>query len=444
MSVRVHRISRRLFDSLAAGGGGAEAIHALAAAQYSKHVILLRGVLSAAEAAGAQQAGLARQGYELLAAAQQSDRAAADAVIRYPSVGAWALQAARALTSGQADADHNAAGPAAQPGGLCWVGVAAAIRAGLVTDAEVPVIGGSVVLPSLGVASVDAEGAVVRSAGGHSEIVWADGKLELSPDAAGWSGLRQISAGSLQLIIDDVDPFRMPAAPFQSPRLSSAEVRAWDEVFQHAWELLEQSHPQVACELAAATSVIVPLAAPSTGRLSSSSPETFGAIALSEPSDPCTLAVTLAHELQHLKLSALLDIVPLTQPDDGRLFYAPWRSDPRPLGGLLQGAYAFLGVSDFWRRQRHLERGDAAVRANAEFARWRAAAAQVVTTLMSSGLLTPAGVDFVRGMAQELGAWENDEIPEEARTLARREAEEHLTAWQDAHGLIETDDAAAF
>jgi hypothetical protein len=68
----------------------------------------------------------------------------------------------------------------------------------------------------------------------------------------------------------------------------------------------------------------------------------------------------------------------------------------------------------------------------------------VVTTLMSSGLLTSAGVDFVQGMAQVLGAWEHDEIPEEARTLARREAEEHLTAWQDAHGLIETDDAAAF
>jgi uncharacterized protein len=436
MKVRVHRISRSLFDSLAAGGGGTEAVHALAAAQYSKHVILLRGLLAAAEAAGAPQARLARQGYDLLAAAQQSDRAAADAVIRYPSVGAWALQTARALTSGPADA-----GEPAEPGGLCWVGVAAAIRAGLVIDAEVPVIGGSVVLPSLGVASVDAEGAVVRSSGGHSEIVWADGKMELSSDSLGWSGLRQIKAGPLQLIIDDVDPFRMPAAPFQSPRLSSAEVCAWDAVFQQAWQLLERNHPQVACELAAATSVIVPLAAPSTGRLSSSSPETFGAIALSEPSDPCTLAVTLAHELQHLKLSALLDIVPLTQPDDGRLFYAPWRSDPRPLSGLLQGAYAFLGVSDFWRRQRHMERGDTAVRANAEFARWRSAAAQVVTTLVASGLLTPAGVDFVQEMAQVLGAWEQDEIPEEARTLARREAEDHLAAWQDAHGPIDSDGA---
>jgi uncharacterized protein len=432
MRIRVHRISQGLFDSLAAGGGGEEAIRALAAAQYSKHVILLRGVLARAEAAGAQDARSARQGYDLLAAAQQHDRAAADAVIQYPSVGAWALQAARAPKSGPAAPGPAAPGPATEPAGLCSVAAAAAIRAGLTAEIEVPAISGSIVLPSLGVASVGAERAVVRSSYGHVEIEWDDGKLDLASDAAGWSGLRHIRAGALELAIDDVDPFRMPAAPYQGLRLSDAEVDVWNGVFQDAWQLLEQHHPQVADELAAATSVIVPLAAPSSGRLSSSSPETFGAIAMSEPepSDPCTLAVTLAHELQHIKLSALLDIVPLTLPDDGRRFYAPWRKDPRPISGLLQGAYAFLGVSDFWRQQRHLERDDAAVRANAEFTRWRSAAAQVVETLMSSGQLTPVGVDFVKEMTQVLGAWEDEKVPEEARTLARREAEQHLATWK--------------
>ena len=98
MSAGFHRIPRRLFDGLAAGGGGAEAVRELAAAQYSKHVILLRGVLAAAGAAGQEQARLASQGYALLAAAQRRDPAAADAVIRYPSVGAWALRTARALS----------------------------------------------------------------------------------------------------------------------------------------------------------------------------------------------------------------------------------------------------------------------------------------------------------------------------------------------------------
>ncbi len=53
MKLRYHAIPRDLFDALASGGGGPEAIGVLAAAEYSKHVLLLRGVLAAAEAADA-------------------------------------------------------------------------------------------------------------------------------------------------------------------------------------------------------------------------------------------------------------------------------------------------------------------------------------------------------------------------------------------------------
>jgi HEXXH motif-containing protein len=45
------------------------------------------------------------------------------------------------------------------------------------------------------------------------------------------------------------------------------------------------------------------------------------------------------HEVQHLKLAALLDIVTLTMPGEHDRYYAPWRDDPRPLSGLLQGTY---------------------------------------------------------------------------------------------------------
>ena len=47
MSVAFHRVPRDMFDALASGGGGPAAIGVLAAAQYSKHVLLLRGVLDA-------------------------------------------------------------------------------------------------------------------------------------------------------------------------------------------------------------------------------------------------------------------------------------------------------------------------------------------------------------------------------------------------------------
>jgi uncharacterized protein len=75
---------------------------------------------------------------------------------------------------------------------------------------------------------------------------------------------------------------------------------------------------------------------------------------MSAPPDPIIGTVTLTHEIQHVKLGALLDLVTLTLPDDGRRYYAPWRDDPRPLGGLLHGVYAYLGVTEFWRRQRNL------------------------------------------------------------------------------------------
>jgi HEXXH motif-containing protein len=73
--------------------------------------------------------------------------------------------------------------------------------------------------------------------------------------------------------------------------------------------------------------------------------------AMSARPDRYTCVPTLVHEIQHLKLRALLDLITLTLPDDGSRYYAPWRPDPRPVSGLLQGAYAFLAVSVFWRRQ---------------------------------------------------------------------------------------------
>jgi HEXXH motif-containing protein len=182
--------------------------------------------------------------------------------------------------------------------------------------------------------------------------------------------------------------------------------------------------------------VLVPLTMPPHGLVSSSSSEAFGAIALSAPPDSRTFAVTLAHEVQHLKLSALLDIVTLTRPDDGCRFYAPWRDDPRPASGLLHGAYAYLGVSGFWRRQRQLEDGAAGIRAHAEFARWRAAAARVADTLRSSGQLTPAGLDFVQGMGRTLSAWQDEPVPGEARALAHSEAEQHLACWRSNNGPV--------
>jgi uncharacterized protein len=433
MTERYHGIPRTLFDAIAAGGGGATAIGALAIAEQSKHVALLRGVLAAAQRADATQSRRAQLGWEVLAEADRLDHEAAVGVMRYPAVGAWAIRTLSGL-----DADGRAPGHASAR--LAAVAAAAAMRSGL--DAEVPVlpVAGVVSLPSVGAAWVGADSAVVCSRPGRAEIRWAHDRVQIPADtyrdAPGWLGIRRCQAGSLAMVIDDLDPFRMPAVTGLAARLTAAEARDWETALGQGWQLLAAGHPAIAEEVAAAISVIVPLSRSPHGHLSSSSAETFGAVAMSAPPDPVTCASTFTHETQHLKLCAVLNIVRLTMPDDGRRYYAPWRTDPRPVAGLLQGAYAYLGVTEFWRKQRELATGDARLRADGDFALWRAGTARVIDTLLSSARLTLAGADFVRRMAETASDWAAESVSTEARAFALRASRSHLARWEHDNGPV--------
>jgi HEXXH motif-containing protein len=431
MNLTFHRIPRDMFDALGDGRGGPGTIWVLAEGQYSKHRLLLRGVLDAAAAVGHDQLPIARGGFDLLADVERHDPAAAGSVVGYPAVGAWAERTVRALRGEPAMAG-------AEPGGLAAVAAAAAIQARFRAQIGVPVVQGRVTLPSLGAAAAADERATVHSRPDGADVSSAGlrTRVPANPhrDAPGWLAVRRLSAGSLDVLLDDVDPFRMPAESTVAGRLTSADLRTWTAVLGEAWTLLTRYHPGTAEELAAAIRAMVPLALPPQGQVSTSSAETFGAVALSEPVDARTLSVTLVHEVQHLKLCALLDIVTLVQPDDGRRFYAPWRDDPRPASGLLQGAYAYLGVSRFWHRQRQLDHGDAGLRAHAEFTRWRTAALRVTDTLESAGVLTPLGAHFVQRMGQTLRTWQDEPVPRAAQELADGKSAQHLTRWQAVNG----------
>lgn len=421
-----HRLSRDVFAALAAGGGGMDAMRELAAAEYSKHLILLRSVLAAAE--GGDEYHHARLGYDLLAAAWRKDHRAAETVIKYPAVGAWARRTIQACRTGLPQ-------PGAEPARLRTVAAAAAIRARLPAEIEVTAIGGQVSLPSLGVVIVADPSVVVRSDGRCATVGHIEVPEHPYHDAPGWLGLRRVRAGSLDVVIDDLDPLRMPGARGLLPRqAASCDAASWEDALRRTWAVLERHHPVVAAEFAAAVSVIVPLSAPMAGIASTTSPDVFGAIGMSLPADAILGAETLTHELQHVKLDALLDLVTLTLPDDGRSYYAPWRDDPRPLRGLLQGAYAFLGVSGFWRRQRLL--ADGRRQADIIYARWRAAVALAIETLISSGRLTSAGAEFVSGMADTVADLLADPVTTEAEAAARLAAQSHFARWQSVNGPL--------
>jgi HEXXH motif-containing protein len=221
----------------------------------------------------------------------------------------------------------------------------------------------------------------------------------------------------------------MPATDGEpTNRLAAAGVAELSDALRAAWSVIPAAS---AAEVAAIVRVIVPYQGPEHGHVSTSSPQVFGTVAMSRHPDRYTCAETLVHETQHLKLCALLDLVALTRPDDGQRYYAPWRPDPRPASGLLQGAYAFLGVSGFWREQRQAApEQETRQRAHAEFARWRDGAATVAGTLLGSGQLTGSGTVFVETMASVLEDWRREPVPPAALDVARRQAACHRAQWQ--------------
>jgi uncharacterized protein len=439
MDLPVHQIPPDVFSVLAEGRGSAEATRRLIAAQHSKHVLLVRQVVESARACGHDQAGQARHAYELLAAIQDRGHGAVDAVLQHPSVGSWAGHTVRMLRDARTQGN-------AVPGQLAAVTAAAAIRSGSTCSVEVPVANDSVMLPSVGKIAVPGCAAPRRQVrvtvrGDQAEAA-GDGWVVQIPgppavDQPGWQGMRSLSVAAagrtVRILIDDLDDYRLPGSANIGGRLSTAESDRWQLVLSDAWDLLVRHHQRIADEVAVMIRVFTPLMQPPHGQVSATSRETFGSVALSAPPDACSLAVTLAHEVQHAKLSALLDVVPMTLPDDGSRYYAPWRDDPRPVSGLLQGAYAFFGVAAFWRRQRSVEVGEMAMRAHADFGRWRDAVQLVVDTLGASGRLTAAGEIFVAGMVRTLNSWAADRIPPEAAALALSAAGEHRALWRRSH-----------
>ncbi|MER7615151.1 HEXXH motif domain-containing protein [Nonomuraea wenchangensis] len=402
-----HRLSAAAFAELATGGGGADALAELRAAQTSKHRLLVR--------LAAEESGTAARAYEALAELEAGAPAEVSGCLRHPAVGAWALRACR----GQAD-----------PGRLAAVALAAAVRAGAACRLEVPVPGGRLVLPSLGLLTLPPGGpdrvmAAVEPTDGGARIHAGGRAFPVRPgrDGRGWQALHRMSFGpDTTMTVDDLDPYRWLGDDVTG-RLPPARRRRWSTCLGQAWEILRAHHATVAEEVGAAVSVLTPILGTALEQRSASARDLFGTIALSDPVDGIGMALTLTHELQHIKLYALTDLVTLTLPDDGRRFYAPWRPDPRPLHGLLHGAYAHAAVAAFWRR--HLADPEHGAKAEVEFARWREASTQVTATLLDSGGLTEEGTRFVGTLRDTLAGLDGEPVSAGAAARARLMAEAH-------------------
>jgi HEXXH motif-containing protein len=446
--IGTHSLSADAFMTLASGVGDATVVRSLREAQLSKHLMLLRVVAEAADGAdpASPEAAAFRAGYRLLAELQAADPGAVAWLVSLPHFGSWAHDCLACLDEGSSPDFAY----------LACAAAAAAARSGIRFELDVPVRDGRVLLPGLGQLRLpgqpgqpgqpewirlDSDGERLR-AGEHVEapcavLVPDDGSGAESPHWLGTPLIRAAADGQLWEVLLEVadrhlDRFTLPMLP----AMTAAEVANWRERVQAAWEVLVRHHGWAAGPIAHGAPVIVPLV-PKGDLDSATSPAAFGAIATSWPPSAVSMAETLVHEFQHIKLCGVMDMWPLIAPCEQKS-YAPWREDPRPAGGLLQGAYAFAGISRFWGAQRHVEtEPDDILRANVLYERWRSTIGPATDTLLKTGALTPTGVRFVRMLREQGWRLQAEPVPAVAREIAEEVALDNWLTWQLRHIAVD-------
>lgn len=429
MTTQTHKIPADMFDRLAEGRPDPDAIYALANAQISRRLLLIKYVLQAWPAGS-----VARGVIDTLVEAQKRDPAVVTGLLAEPHTGAWATQTARRIR-GSKGFEQPLDAESAYLGALA---AAAAARTGVEVELTVHSRRGLAAIPSLGAARLpvpDHAAVQVTVVDGGLRILGPGLNVEVPDDpdtnTPGWLPLRRLSAQAdghrLTVALDDVDPFRDSYHIAAADRLSESEARRWNELLEGAWRLLVSRAPGHAGELRAGLRTMVPLAAGSGPARSATVRDAFGSFGLTAPNSSVELAIAMVHEFQHSKLSALLDLVRLHEPSGPAVYYAPWRTDPRPLGGLFQGVYAFLAIADLWRALRE----DPQLRTDAErgLATTREQVRAGLAELVRSGKLTPAGERFAGGMRTRLDALYAIPVPAAAEAEAREALRRGYEKW---------------
>lgn len=430
-----HVISEDALAELAAGKGGADAIAQLTQAQRS----LRRGLIAAVYETGLASAGVPtsvkerlRAAWQVLAIADGAQPEAVDIVLGHPYLRVWAVHCLERLRQVGRASEADGQLITTELEHLGAIAAAVAIRGRTRAQLTLPVTDGAAHLPGLGrlvvgpvSASAGSEGSAILEVdadwvrfriGAHAwrlprplllageacpaEPCTSEGALAAAGTgrAAAWEPLRVLAAPGIRVALEDTDPYRDCHQWAAAPRLSDEEFARWQRGFTLAWQEINAHHPAYAPALAAGLTALMPMApAPAGSQVSAAARQGFGTIGAALPDDPVTFALLLMHEFQHVKLGAVLDLYDLFDPADKRLYHAPWRKDPRPLEGLLQGTYAHLAVSEFWRVRAGLGEDDQADAAE-QYENWRAHTAAAIETLADSGSLTALGMSFVSQM----------------------------------------------
>lgn len=474
-----------VLDALAAGGGGPRAWALLRAARRSRNLLLLRGLYERARAATPDEAlPFLDAGLALLRTVQTRAPAVFTQVMDDPMTGAWLgcwarnaplsapathaapLAASAALRAGlpfritvpahAGEVVLPALGLASLPGTKDTAEVAyeagdvagRVVGGGAYVRVRVPVrVESGATGPERGAATGPATGTPPGAGATTGPPGSAAGERARDedvpgghdrPGATGWHPLPRLDCTAEGRTwapqLDSLNPFRVGHRPVAARVLDAAEAGQWQAELGGAWRILVERHPERADEIREFQRSIVPLGgeAPTVdgrgGWISATLGDAVGHVALAPHPGARALAAGLVHETQHSKLCALLDVVDLLDVPPGARCYSPWREDPRPPSGLLQGAYAFLAVTGFWsteRARRTDSDGEPAARFALRYEQVRGALAE----LAGSSWPTGEGRRFVDVMARTLAAWAG--TAPGPRTLGA--TAEHRMRWRLRH-----------
>ncbi|MYV98703.1 HEXXH motif domain-containing protein, partial [Streptomyces sp. SID3343] len=437
-----HTVPRPAFESLLTGGGDVDAVTRLTAAESSRRLLLMRVLLDAVERESPTEGPLPpfTTAWDALVGAGQDP---ATRLLALPHTGMWAAHVLRRLRGTRPD-------PAplwVDLGHLHNLAAAALVLAGRGFRQPVVVREQWVVLPGLGaarlaagrswdVAEVEACDGVTHIRYGQDRVAVGEGRS--TDNGPAWYPLRHLHAESehepITLALEDLVPYRGMRGPTPPEPLTAAQARRWQVMLGQAWDVLVAQDRPAARAMARGLATIVPMAATEPYRPeSASSGDGFGSAVASAPDDAVQLASTLVHEFQHIKLSAVLHLWTLHAAEQTKCFYAPWRDDPRPVGGMLQGVYAFHGVAAFWRARRHVAHGAEADLAHFEFALWRTQLHHGLGALRASPYLTDHGRRLVGELRAQVEPWLTEVVPSQVADAATQAIADHRAAWRIRH-----------
>jgi len=450
-----YRLSTADLRGLVTGRDQLAVLRLLRTAELSKHQLFLAALMrEVAQTRSAEYATTLLPAYQLLADIEKREPKVVRTLLASSQFGGWVSDCLRHLTS-PVDTRSNTGAPLATDlGQLAVIAATAALRTGRPFDLSVPLRHGALTFPDFGTAypgattawewgraRFDTQGGQVMSSVSTVQIpATTDPPQSFGGD---WSSITRLTteAGGLRfkVVLDDRDPFLDCYGIDRAPVTADGLV-IWQRLLDQTWDILARGHRRYATMIAAVVRALVPLARPAPMRpVSSTAASAFGAIALSLPDDALTMAEVLVHEFQHGVLSAVMDIVPLIDSGDSLPTYAPWREDARPVGSLVHGLFAHLGMARFWHHQRGSGSADEQLRADVEFARWRTLLTEAAEVLASAGVLTEYGEEFLSAVRSVLTGWQDQTLPPLAVEYGEDLSLDHRVRWRLRHLAPDSD-----